>query len=491
MTRRLLISFAFLLLAPSVYACMCEPRQTTLKKFQNADVVIIGKLTEIEKVKDPPKVRYGDDVRSATMVVQKVFKGDVKVNDKMQFGQGGGIRCDWTYHEGEIGTEYLLYLKHREKVEGFWYVWGCRTSLKIEVANDDLLFLNNMNRVRGQTRVSGFYASDLYGRDDFDLEVAHRKISIIGRNKTYTAITNENGVYELYGLPPGKYRLETPIPPGLMIDNNSYEYVSGVAAPESMPKNQMVFILRPKGHVAIDVLFKEDKGIRGRVFGPNGKPLFELSVDLLKAEDFSKSDSESTDWKGRFEFYSVTPGKYLIALNLEGKRTSDQPFPTLYYPNTATREKAEVLTITSNDLLRDLKIVIPVLDDTISVEGVVLEPNNYYPCHSLTLKFEPKKPFRDLALVDANASKAIYSDVRFTLTLLKGFSGDLFGEFLVYKDDFVNCPQVDELIEKNGGKAVSIRTRPIRINAQRNLRGLVLKFPYPHCRCKLATLTRM
>jgi len=456
---------------------MCEPRQTTRNKFQNADVVIIGKLIEIEKVKDPPKVRYGDDVRSATMVVEKVFKGDVKVNDKMVFGQGGGIRCDWTFNEELIGGEYLLYLKRREKVADLWYVWGCRTSLGIDEAHEDLLFLNKMNKVRGQTRVSGFYASDYYGGDDFDLEVANRKISIIGRHKTYTAITNEHGVYELFGLPPGTYRLETSIPPGLMIANNSYEHVSGVSAPESMPKNQVIFTLNPQGHAAIDVLFKEDKGIRGRVFGPDGKPMLDVSVALLKANDFSKSDSESTDWKGRFEFDSISPGKYIVALNLAGKKTSDEPFQTLFYPNSTIRDKAEVITVAEGDPLKNLKIVIPTLDETITVKGVVFESENQLSCYRADVQFEADKTQG----MDGNTSSSV-DDGTFSLKLLKGVKGEVYAEFLVSSGDYENCSEVEEIIKQTGKKFATIRSRPFKINARKNLRGIVLRFPFPQCR---------
>jgi hypothetical protein len=480
MTRSLLTLLlflaAFLLNVTTIYACGCEPRQTTLKKYQNADVVVVAKITKLEKVKDPPYPEFIRVVRSTTMLVEKSFKGGFKKGDEFLVGQGGGIRCDWTFFDHDVGKTYLLYLRYSEKVEGLWSIWGCRTSLRIDFAYDDLLYLNKMNEVRGQTRVSGLYGSELLSVTDEE-EGANKLVKIIGRTKTYTATTNEHGVYELYGLPPGRYRLEAPIPSGLMIDDKSYEDVAGVAPPESMPKNQIIFTLRPKAHAAIDVIFKDDQGIRGRVFGPNGKPLLGVDVTLIKAEDFSKSDQDSTDWKGRFEFDSVSPGNYIVALNLAGKKTSEEPFQTLFYPNSATREKAEIITVVEGDSLKNLKIVIPDLDETVTVKGIVLESKHQLACYKADVLFEADQA----PGIEGNTSSSVY-DGAFSLKLLKGVQGEIYAKFKVSSGDYENCSQVEEMIKQNGKKFATVRSRPIKITARENLRGLVLRFPFPQCR---------
>jgi hypothetical protein len=70
-----------------------------------------------------------------------------------------------------------------------------------------------MEKARGKTRISGM----VVGGNLRGLGSANIKIRIIGKNKTYTAITDKNGFYEIYGLPAGEYFIEPEIPKGLRI----------------------------------------------------------------------------------------------------------------------------------------------------------------------------------------------------------------------------------------------------------------------------------
>lgn len=81
----LLVSFLGLRFGEAT-ACVLLPLPTVLDAYQEADVVIIARLVSIEKTKEPDPERL--DIRSATMVVQKVFKGNVKVQNALSFAQG-------------------------------------------------------------------------------------------------------------------------------------------------------------------------------------------------------------------------------------------------------------------------------------------------------------------------------------------------------------------------------------------------------------------
>src|SRR6185295_9424075 len=79
---------------------------------------------------------------------------------------------------------------------------------------DDLLYLDNLKTTRGRSRVSGTFE-----QGDSELDVAGRKIWVLGHGKVYEATTDKNGVYELYDLPPGRYMLEPELPLGWRIDH--------------------------------------------------------------------------------------------------------------------------------------------------------------------------------------------------------------------------------------------------------------------------------
>ena len=74
----LVVSFLSLRFVTAI-ACVLLPLPTVLDAYEEADVVIIARVVSIEKTKEPDPVHL--NIRSATMVVQKVFKGNVKVQD--------------------------------------------------------------------------------------------------------------------------------------------------------------------------------------------------------------------------------------------------------------------------------------------------------------------------------------------------------------------------------------------------------------------------
>ena len=135
-------------------------------------VVITARLVSIEKTKEPDSIHLG--ILSATMVVQKVFKGNLK-QDAISFAQGNGIDCLWQFDEKMIGREYLLYLKSPDEASDLWYLGQGRSSELSDAAND-LLYLNNLDKVRGKTRVSGTL--------DDDFPVAGKNVRTIGKNRT-------------------------------------------------------------------------------------------------------------------------------------------------------------------------------------------------------------------------------------------------------------------------------------------------------------------
>jgi hypothetical protein len=72
-----LVSFLGLRFAAAT-ACGLLPLPTVLDEYERSNVVITARLVSIEKTKEPDPMHF--NIRSATMVVQKVFKGTVYGN---------------------------------------------------------------------------------------------------------------------------------------------------------------------------------------------------------------------------------------------------------------------------------------------------------------------------------------------------------------------------------------------------------------------------
>ena len=103
------VSLGLLLVPGIVTGCAIPPKPTVLDAYEDADVVVIARVISVEKVRDGSETPLnGSRVLSTMMEVQKVFKGNLSIGDKMTFGQGNGIRCTWVFYEEDIGSEYLF-----------------------------------------------------------------------------------------------------------------------------------------------------------------------------------------------------------------------------------------------------------------------------------------------------------------------------------------------------------------------------------------------
>jgi hypothetical protein len=477
---------AFLATSQTTHACSCGTKPTVLDAYDESDVVIIARIVTVEKVESTEAREYVNGVRSATLRVERVFKGDVNLRDELVFGQGGGADCIWTFNEESIGDEVLLYLDRPDKISSrrflpwddpkLWLAGGCGRSRGVEGATDDLLYLERMSKVRGKTRISG----TIGGWQNPDINVDGKKIRIIGEKKTYLTRTNKQGVFEIYDLPPGKYFVEPEMPAGWKIDPYWIRYSPSVTERygEGEPSSKRVeIVLLPKKHAGVDIVFAVDNAVRGKVLGPNGKPLQKVCVYLWDREQVDGfGPFDCTDKNGNFEIKSVASGEYVAVANRDGRVSTSEPFRTLYYPNVSERERAAIITVSPGDSISDINIVVPNLVETVTLEGVLLYSDGK-PAVEESVRFE------------AGSTEGINGDVtertdsagRFSLRILKGLIGELSGEDWVFAGKLENCPKVDELLAKSGRNNVTVHSNVLKLKADQNLYDLELTLPIPRC----------
>ena len=195
-------------------ACICGARPTVLDAFNGSDLVVIAKTLSIEKP------TQGNDEGSITLVVEHVYKGNIKPGERLVFALKPRVPCALDLAEQGIGQSFLLYQSLQSKAAGQLIVQHCGRST-LATAFDDLLYLNDTTK-RGQTRISGTltFVSSLSARFQ---PAAGIKIQITGENRSFTVVTNANGVYELYGAPAGRYQLRPQVPPNWKVQGWSNE----------------------------------------------------------------------------------------------------------------------------------------------------------------------------------------------------------------------------------------------------------------------------
>jgi hypothetical protein len=148
-----------------------------------------------------------------------------------------------------------------------------------------------------------------------------------------------------------------------------------------------------------------------------------------------------------------------------------------YHPDVFERERATVITIGAGETLADMDIRAPHAEETITVEGVFLYSDGK-PVVEETVQFKTAQT-RDN--VDPDASATTDAKGRFSLKILKGFEGELYGQMYTYSGEFENCPKLEAIVKKAGG-SMELRTSVMKIRAASDLSNVELKYPFPGCK---------
>jgi hypothetical protein len=478
--------FALLFFAArGAHACSCIASPTVLDAYERANFVVIVRVVSVEKSeKAAPEgqiadgERYVAGVKSTRVLVERAFKGRLKAGDEMTFAQGGGADCIWTFNEQSVGQKFLFYLNPL-KNSAVWMAGTCGRSTSVESAGDDLLYLNNLGKVRGKTRLSG-----TIGFEGDGPSVGGRMIRIVGEKKSYEVKTDSKGVYEIYDLPAGRYMVEPETPAGWKLDAYWLEYSPSVAGDENpgerQSSNKIPVIVEDRKHAALDIRFEIDNAVRGKVLDAGGRPMRGVCINAIPARAGEKGayHADCTEEDGSFVITELEPGNYILVANDGGKVSSTEPFQTLYYPNVFEREKAGVFTIGAGDKLEDFNIFIPKMQEVITVEGVFLYSDGK-PVIEERVEF---KAVETEGNVEGNAQTVTDEKGRFRIKILKGLQGELYGEMYTYEGEFENCPKLDAVIKKTGVRAPDIKTPVMKIRADGDLYDVELKYPFPGCR---------
>jgi hypothetical protein len=300
------------------------------------------------------------------------------------------------------------------------------------------------------------------------------RVKIEGAGKTHEVYTDSNGVYELYGLPPGKYTIRPEIPPALKI---RFPMPFGASENE---EDSLTVTLQANGCAGSDFILSADTSIGGRVLGVDGEVLPRVCINVVPADKtanryFNKFDCTEED--GRFVITAIPPGKYLLVVNDDGKISGNEPFPTVYYPGVVEKEKAAVIMIGESGKMEGYDIHIPKQLPTKVVQGVLLYSDGRPVAREhITFKARGGDMRRE-----RDANTLTDGQGHFSLKILQGTVGRLHGEMYVYESRFKDCPAVEKIVKKNGGQMTTVTTNTLELEVKDNIPDLRLIFSFPFC----------
>lgn len=460
------VLFAFLLLLimqDIAHACSCLGAPTVCQAYAGADAVFIGSVGSVQSLTEKGEggVEYSGG-QIAHVQVEKVFKG-TEITEAVF--RSFGTSCDARYREGQRWLFYADYDKNSKT----WSIGGCGRSRGVENAANDLLYLQGLPASALKTRLAGTL------EDSDDNRLIGIKVKISGEQKSYEVYTDRNGVYEIYGLPPGRYSVEPEVPFGLKVAFTISSESTNYSERSAIKVN-----LRERSCAGVDYYFMSSSSISGTVFGADGRPLPNVCLKIQRQDGkpFKELlDFDCTDKEGRFKLDEIPPGEYLIIANADGQISSEEPFQTLYYPGVFEKQKATVLTISKGARLVDYDIHVPSQEATRVIEGLLLYSDGR-PAAGALVEFradEVKKGY------DGKNHTSTDAQGRFSLTVLQGLKGRLRGFMYTFSGEYANCPQLEKLIKASGNIIARIETEPIITEVDSDIQGVKLVFPFPGC----------
>lgn len=298
------------------FGCWCRDPGPVLKQFERSKSVIVGRLASVSEAE-------------ARLVVDRVYKGKLRVGDQLSFVQGTFGDCLRGFGSEEIGQQYLFYLDRPSK--GSMYEASiCNRSNRLALAFDDLAYLDRMSDVGGKTRLSGYFTTI---RDDKP-DVEGLLIKVTGK-KSYSVRTDKNGFFELYDLPPGDYILEPQIPARWGIDG---QYMFGVEYEDPSKFKEYTVTIKAKRHTTTRIRIRYDVSAFPAIWFAYvldlNKPNWEILPQEAKAGEVILSKRNEL---GILSNFAATP------FELYGKRYASVEgfWQMMFYPEGPDDERAK------------------------------------------------------------------------------------------------------------------------------------------------------
>ena len=361
-----LSTLSALILAPlaDAWACSCPSPGPPCQNAFQVDAIFVGTVRSITPVPDdqppppPGSFRIPREVRVEFGDVMP-FRGMNGTTAALRTA-GSGPSCGYGFKQG---GRYLVYASRAQDGAGLVTSICSRTRPLTEAA-DDLRFLQTLSAPGGtRARVYGtitHWERDLATSQPIEHgPVPDVLVSVRGPGNAFEGVTDAQGRYEVM-VPPGTYEVSV-WPPARF---------------SSRHLQRNAELRDPRSCVVADFNVRIDTRIRGAVRDASGAPAAGVSVDVMAADSVRKGGNvqtvrATTDATGSFEFTDVSPGRYVVGVDLVRRMDPKIVFPSTYHPGTA--DPAAATIVDPAEGLRELvPMTIPAARRERRLTGIVL-----------------------------------------------------------------------------------------------------------------------
>ncbi len=308
-----------LLVVGRIGACECAPPFPPCQSYWHTEIIFLGTVTNV--VFDGRGLQ-----RQIFLTVDRAYKGIAATTVEL-FDNG---MCDGPTFR--VGERYLMYTSGGPGMP--LPARGCTRSRHVSEAEEDLHFLNNLDKAQPVGSIFGKVAFN-DGSDD-GAPIPGAMVTAKGHGRELRTKADDRGRYRFDGLKPGAYSTQAEHPAYYQKwESDDIELHARGCAQED-------FLLEKRWPGVVS----------GRVIAVDGSISDDVRVTLLRvASDGARATrefvvgTERTRDGGGYRFENIPPGRYKLALNELFLPTKARPFATTYYPNSPTSAAAAVINI--------------------------------------------------------------------------------------------------------------------------------------------------
>ena len=218
-----------------------------------------------------------------------------------------------------------------------------------------------------------------------------QRMSIFPNDKSFRAITDQEGIYRISNVPAGTYDIMVVAP----------AYVNPELAVGARGKNVIV----AEDETVEDINFSLVRGgvITGKITDSDGRPLVQQNVYIFRAADFQQqpmrqvfpATSAETDDRGIYRFFGLAAGRYKISSGRGDDTTAGnyyEPSRVIYkqvfHPDATDQTKATIIEVREGGEVANVDITLGVPIQTFSVSGRVIDAEKGLPMPNIRFGFQ-------------------------------------------------------------------------------------------------------
>ncbi len=297
--------FLLLLLSSAVgHATTCLAGATAPEIFARSKVVFLGETERFAAGRG----EEGEPEFQFRVRVIEPFKG-------IKRGERVSVLIPYFSADLVAGKRQLWFLQYRRR--SLWIDAACSQTLRPSHVGSDLLFLRGLPRSATGNRLAGVLQQHVYSpqaRRRVTLPLAGVRVIVRGANLTRDTLTNQDGAYEFAHLPPGNYRLDTPLLPGLRSQGFFGYHPRRRESPGLIP-------ITATSAYEVNATFIEEMSVSGTVLDAAGRSAEGVYVDVESVAPHPREvlRQARTDPDGRFRVEELSVGQYRITARRPGQ----------------------------------------------------------------------------------------------------------------------------------------------------------------------------